>query len=442
MKKISILAFPIIISQLIFQLMVLTDIWMMSKMGILEIAAGGLAGAIFSFLFVISSSMVSVVTNLLATLSGQGQLGPGKDIDIRRLLKSGVLLSGLICLVLLPVFYLMPQLFVLLNQDPTITNVAMEYIHSLKWSILPTLLLLVLRSLPVVSGTPQVILWLSITTVLLNFVASYLFAFSLNLGISGLGWGTTAASLLTVIVFSYWLFNQSRYRHFRPWGLWKEYKLSSVFPIMKMGLSVALATLAEFTLISGAALMAGTLGTVFLAVHQIALQVLSFSWNIVFGFAQATAIIIGTQFGAKATKSTLKKTAIGGLLLATLTSVLIASLVVLYPQLLIRAFASSRDNLFTELVNILPEVMLVAASCFVVDAWQLTALNILRGMHIVRSPAVITVVGYCFIGLPVAWLLMANFQLKGIWMGIGLGLAVSGCFLLARLHFSLKRLAF
>ncbi|NQY66082.1 MAG: hypothetical protein HRT38_20885 [Alteromonadaceae bacterium] len=51
---------------------------MMSKMGILEIAAGGLAGAVFSFLFVISSRLVSVVTNLLATISEQGQLGPNK----------------------------------------------------------------------------------------------------------------------------------------------------------------------------------------------------------------------------------------------------------------------------------------------------------------------------------------------------------------------------
>ena len=94
MKKIAIIAFPIIISQLVCQLMVLTDIWMMSKMGILVIAAGGLAASVFSFLVVISSSMVSVITNLLATISGQSQLNSNKNIDIRRLIKSGILLSA------------------------------------------------------------------------------------------------------------------------------------------------------------------------------------------------------------------------------------------------------------------------------------------------------------------------------------------------------------
>ena len=335
----------------------------------------------------------------------------------------------------------MPQLFVMLKQDPVIISVAMKYIHTLKWSMLPTLLLLVLRSLPVVLGNPRIVLWLSLSTVILNFVASYLFAFYLNLGVSGLGWGTTFAGVVATIGFSYWLFTQLRYKHYKPWGQYREYKLSSVAPIIKMGVSVAQATLAEFTLISGAALMAGSLGTVFLAVHQIALQVLSFSWNIVFGFSQATAIIIGIQFGAKASKSALKITAINGMILATLASALIASIVIFYPQLLISLFASSEDNLFPELINILPGVMLIAASSFVIDAWQLTALNILRGMHIVRSPAVITVVGYCFIGLPVAWLLMANFQLNGIWLGIAFGLAVSGFLLLAQLHFAIKRLA-
>jgi len=89
----------------------------------------------------------------------------------------------------------------------------------------------------------------------------------------------------------------------------------------------------------------------------------------------------------------------------------------------------------------LPGLMLVAAACFVVDAWQLTGLSILRGMKIVLGPALLTGVGYCLVGLPAAWYLMPMFHLQGIWMGIGIGLGVTGCLLLVQVWISLNNLS-
>jgi len=178
-----------------------------------------------------------------------------------------------------------------------------------------------------------------------------------------------------------------------------------------------------------------------LAVHQIALQILSFSWNIAFGIAQATSMEVGLHFGAGEKKAVIKKTAANGLLLATVCSAVIGGIFILYPDALTAVLASEQDVLFDELVLILPTVILVTASCLVVDAWQLMALNILRGLKIVTGPALLTAVGYCLAGLPAAWLLMANFQLAGIWAGIGLGLGLTGILLLVQLKISVKRLA-
>jgi MATE family multidrug resistance protein len=62
-------------------------------------------------------------------------------------------------------------------------------------------------------------------------------------------------------------------------------------------------------------------------------------------------------------------------------------------------------------------------------------------MKIVFAPAVITGVGYLLAGLPAAWYLMQTFQLQGIWMGIGLGLGVTGCLLLVQVSLNLNKLA-
>jgi len=119
---------------------------------------------------------------------------------------------------------------------------------------------------------------------------------------------------------------------------------------------------------------------------------------------------------------------------------LIGLLFSINPQWLSQWFAKPGDALFGELVDMLPGLMLVAAACFVVDAWQLAGLNILRGMKIVFGPALITGIGYCLVGLPAAWYLMPLFQVQGIWMGIGIGLAVTGCLLLVQVKFSLNKL--
>ncbi|WDE09845.1 MATE family efflux transporter [Thalassomonas haliotis] len=441
MKKLVKLAVPLIISQLVAQLMVLSDVWMMAKISVTTLAAGGLAASVYGFIFILVHSVIGSSANLLAIACGEQGQGRGNDRKIREIVKGSLLLSVLISLALLPLFAHLAALFVFFGQDEAIIVIAMQYLDMLKWAMLPTLLLLVARSFAVAFAAGKSVLWITVISVGLNIVLSYFLAFYLHLGVSGIGAGTAIAAFITAAGYIFWLFTRVNYRCYRPWRLWSEYRLATTLPLIKIGSAVALATLTEYSLISGAALMAGTLGAVSLAVHQIALQILSFSWNIAFGIAQATSIEVGQQFGAGFGKAEIKKTSIKGLVLATAISAVIGTVFILSPNALTSLLASEQDVLFQELVSVLPAVILVTACCLVVDAWQLMALNILRGLKIVNMPALLTAVGYCLAGLPAAWLLMADFQLAGIWAGIGLGLALTGILLLLQLQVSMKNLA-
>ncbi|WDE07571.1 MATE family efflux transporter [Thalassomonas viridans] len=441
MKKLVKLAVPLIISQLVAQLMVLSDLWMMAQISVTTLAAGGLAASVYGFVFILVQSVIGSSANLLAIACGGLRQGQASARQIREIIKGSILLSGLLSLVLLPLFYFLPLLFALAGQEAQIIAIGMQYLDMLKWAMLPTLLLLVARSFAVAFGAGKSVLWVTVASVGLNIILSYGLAFGLDLGVAGIGMGTTIAAVVTALAYMLWLFTRPGFYRYRPWTLWCEYRLATALPLVKIGSAVALATLTEYSLISGAALMAGTLGAVSLAMHQIAMQVLSFSWNIAFGIAQATSMEVGQQFGAGASKAAIKKTAVNGLLLASLCSAAIGLVFICYPGALTALLANEQDALFDELVLILPGVILVTASCLLVDAWQLMALNILRGLKIVTGPAILTAVGYCLAGLPAAWLLMANFQLAGIWAGIGLGLALTGILLLIQLKISVKRLA-
>lgn len=434
MKKILALAFPLIISQLIAMALVLTDVWMMSRLSVSAIAAGGLGASVFSFIFIIASSTVSCVANLIAIAYGQRIARPEfGNQQIRLAVKGAVMLSVFLSVILTFSFAFVPELLALAGQPSELAAPAMQYIDTLKWAMLPSLLLLVLRGLTSAFGNVRSIMVMSLMTVTLNVPISYVLAFELDLGLAGLGAGTSMAALIVMLGYGAWVFKRPQYKSFAPWLNIEEYSLKLMNPLLAMGLPIALAALLEHGLIYGGTLMAGTIGVAALALHQILLQCLSFTWNINFGFAQAAAILVGQDFGADDYEG-IKRTSIRSFALTSVLSIVLAGGFMLWPELIAGMF-----NLDAELTKLLIAVLWVVALSFIVDAWQLLAINLLRGMKIVVTPTIMTAIGYWLFGLPAAWLLMQKFGLGGIWAGIGIGLGVTGILLLAQLLASLNR---
>lgn len=434
MYKILSLAFPLIISQLIGMALVLTDVWMMSRLSVSAIAAGGLGASIYSFVFIIASSTVGCVANLIAIAYGQRIARPEYgNQQIRLAVKGAVLLSLLLTAVLTVLFTFTPQLLYVANQPKELVTPAMEYVDTLKWAMLPTLLLLVWRGLTSALGNVRSIMVMSLLTVALNVPISYLLAFQLELGLAGLGAGTSLAALIVMVGYGYWVFKRSDYASFAPWKNLDEYSISLLKPLLVMGLPIALAALLEHGLIYGGTLMAGAISVASLALHQILLQCLSFTWSVNFGFSQAAAILVGQSFGAD-DHDEIKRISIRSFGLTTAISIVIAGGFMIWPELVAATF-----NLDDELSILLTSVLWVVALAFIVDAWQLLAINLLRGMKIVVGPTVMTAIGYWLFGLPAAWILMTKYQLAGIWGGIGIGLGATGILLLLQLLQVLRR---
>jgi MATE family multidrug resistance protein len=236
-----------------------------------------------------------------------------------------------------------------------------------------------------------------------------------------------------MIGYGYWVFKRNEYLPFAPWKNVDEYSLSLLKPLLVMGLPIALAALLEHGLIYGGTLMAGAISVAALALHQILLQCLSFTWSVNFGFSQAAAILVGQSYGAE-DYDEIKRISIKSFGLTTILSIIIAGGFIIWPELIAGMF-----NLSGDLTVLLASVLWVVALSFIVDAWQLLAINLLRGMKIVMGPTVMTAIGYWLFGLPAAWLLLEKYELAGIWGGIGIGLGVTGILLLAQLVAAIKR---
>ena len=437
MKKINYLALPLIVSQLISVALVLTDVWMMSRISVEALAAGGLGASVYTFVFVVSSSIVGCVANLIAIAYGQRAARPEyASKQVRLAVKGAVLLAVVLTIAISFAFAFVPHLLILADQPAQIVEGAMSYADAMKWALLPSFLLLVLRGLTSAFGRVRSIMVMSILTVVINVPISYCLAFVFNMGLAGLGYGSSISALIVMLGYGVWVFNRSEFMQFAPWSNLDEYSIRLMKPLLSLGIPIALAASLENGLIYGGTLLAGTIGVMALALHQILLQCLSFAWNINFGFSQAAAILVGQDFGANNPEG-IKQTSVRSFSIITIISVVLSAVFILWPDFILSLFGVDASN--TAFTHMFTSVIWVVALCFVVDGWQLLAINLLRGMKIVNRPTVSTAVGYWLFGLPSAWYLMERMGLEGIWAGIGVGLAVTGVLLLIQLNTAINK---
>lgn len=438
MKKILSLATPLIISQLISMALVLTDVWMMARLSVADLAGGGLGASVYTFVFLVAGSTVGCVANLIAIAYGQAVARPEfGHRQIRLAIKGAVILSVVLSILLTFLFVYAPQFLMFARQPESTITIAMRYLDTLKWAMLPTLLLLILRGLTSNFGDAKSVMIMSLVTVILNIPLSYGLAFTLNMGIAGLGIGTALAASFVLIGYSIWVFKRPVYYKYAPWRQLDEYSWKLVIPLLSMGLPIAIAAGLEMGLIYGGTLMSGMIGIASLALHQILLQCLSFTWNINFGFSQAAAILVGKDYGSNNFEG-IKATAKRSFALVTVLSAVLAVVFIMWPDAIASLFQLD-DQGDTDLTRMLSSLIWVVALSFVVDAWQLLAMNLLRGMKIVIVPTIMSGIGYWLFGLPSAWYLMKHYQLAGIWGGILVGLAVTGVMLLIHLVSKLKQ---
>ncbi len=213
MKKIISLALPLIVSQLIAVALVLTDVWMMSRISVEALAAGGLGASVYTFIFVVSSSIVGCVANLVAIAYGQRAARPEfANKQIRLAVKGAVLLSVVLTLVISFLFAFIPHLLILADQPAEVIKGAMSYADAMKWALLPSFLLLVLRGLTSAFGRVRSIMVMSLLTVIINVPISYCFAFVLNMGLAGLGYGSSLAALIVMLGYGIWVFDRQEFK--------------------------------------------------------------------------------------------------------------------------------------------------------------------------------------------------------------------------------------
>jgi len=188
--------------------------------------------------------------------------------------------------------------------------------------------------------------------------------------------------------------------------------------LLRLGLPAATQILFELAAFTGAAVLAGKIGAIPLAAHQIALNCAAASYMVPLGISSATAVRTGNAWG-RGKPGEAHRAGHAGIVLGCGFMACCAIVFLAIPKPLARIFSPD-----PAVVQAGASLLLIAAAFQLFDGLQIVMTGALRGIGNTRLPMLANLFGYWAFGLPVGWWLGLRLGMGvfGIWIGLCVGL--------------------
>ena len=443
-RALSVLAVPLILTQLAQVALTTTDTVMMGLLGTTELAAGGLAIVIFNQIRTMGVGLVTSVGNQVASAAARAEQAshgtedtpepshPAYD-EVRAVVRASLAVATLAGIVGAGVMILIGRLLSRLGQDATVVGLVQHMLYALAPGLLPCLWFQAVRQFTVGMRRPQALLRITLASIAVNAGLNWVFihgAFGFpRLGLTGVGIATSTVYLLSFLAL------YVAARRDPTLGPPLTLRLTRTDPavltrLLGLGVPIALTYGSEAGFFSVTALMAGSFGPDALAAHTAVNQLIYIVFQVAVGLSHAASINVSRELelGNHETARRIKNTALA-CAAAVMTCVGILYLTV--PRLVLAPFLETGSD---RALTIAGHLLLVAALLQFFDCAQNIGVGLLRGLHDTKSGFRFTVIGYWIIGLPAAWLLsrVLGLETVGIWLGLLAGLAATAALLLRR----------
>jgi MATE family, multidrug efflux pump len=418
------LASPIILSQIAQVLMGFVDTVMSGHAGAVEQAVVGLGVALWIPVFIGLMSVVQAVSPIIAH-----HFGAGDRDAVARDAREGIwlaLFAGLVPLSLVP---WAPQLLMVAGIESGLAARAGLFL----WGIglgLPAAL--VYRSLAFYSASinqTRPIMVLAFVGLGINAFLNWILIYGHfglpAMGGAGCGWATGVGMWMALIGLVAWTAHAPAYKDYCVWQSWRLPKWRIQRQLLRLGLPMGGAGLAEVAAFSSVAVLVGRFGEVQIAAHQIALNFSALVFMFPMGLSAAIGIRVGHSLGAGDAQRARFVAWSGiavGLIIATLA---------IGPIILLRHQVAAVYSTDGAVQAVAANLLLFAAFWQLFDATQVCAIGALRGYKVTVMPMVLMLTAFWVIGVPSGtWLAYRGIvvgepmRVYGFWVGLVIGLAL------------------
>lgn len=418
-RRLAALALPVAATQVSTMLLGVVDTLMLGRFSIEALSAASLANVWVWGTLHLAMGILFGIDPIVAQAHGAGD-GARAAFALQR----GLVLSLLLSLPLAGLWVGTEEFLLAMGQAPTLAAAAERYTLLQIPSIPFFLGFVVLRQFLQCREIVRPALWVILGANVVNAAGNWALIFG-NLGMPRLGLdgaalatGLCRVSCLAGLAMLVWRFDLLA-------GAWRPWSRRALAPrglaeILRIGLPVGVQVSLEAWAFSGAALLAGLLGTGPLAAHTIVLNMAALSFMMPLGVGLAAVTRVGNLIGARRPDDAQRAAWVA---LGLGAGVMAAS------AALFLALRHELPRLYTgdlAVVALAAGILPIAAAFQVFDGVQVVACGVLRGMGRTRPAAVFNGISYWLLGLPLGgWLaLRAGWGLAGIWWGLCIGLAV------------------
>lgn len=425
------LALPLAASQAGSQLMGLVDVAVLGRLGEVELAASGIGNAVFFAVSILGMGIVLGVDPLISQW-----MGAGDELRARRVMWQGIWLALAVSCVLTLVMIAGAIALPLLG-TPQMVSAARTYLLIRMLSLVPFLLYFVVRSYLQAHGVTRPMIISMLVANVVNLGADIVLVFGGSvlpewtgplraipaMGVAGAAIATVVCAFvqLAIVLAAAMAIEVPAPVDHRP----DRREMGEAF---RVGLPVGLQMGAEVGVFALVALLAGRLGPLQLAAHQVVISLASFTFTVGVGVATAGSVRVGLAIGSRNRRGT--RTAghvafVGGAIVMGVSALAFA----LFPRAIAR-IVTDQENVIAVAIPLL----IVAAVFQLSDGVQAVGAGVLRGAGDTRYAFIANVVGHWLVGLPVALYLgfTRNMGVVGLWWGLCVGLTVVAVLLFVR----------
>ncbi|MFK7873827.1 MAG: MATE family efflux transporter [Oligoflexales bacterium] len=398
------------------------DMMMLGPLGESILAAAGVCSNILNIVILfslgIAHAMSPMISHSLAT-------DPGHARHIYyQSLKGGFVISCFVCIVYGMIIWFLPSLV-----HPNLLEPARLYLIMAAPGIIPSALTQIARSALDACNKSQLSTNILYGGIVCNIVLNWLFIYGFGpipaMGISGAALATTIARIFMMLASLYYA-----HKHLplsRAVTSWK--------PLIKNSSVVTLQIICEAGAFHLCSIIAGKLGEIDAAAHQIALNLATLTFTMPLGYSHAQSIFFAS-IREKYTHLELLNTAWKFLRIALVFGLCTACLFTFLGSYLASWYTQSEV-----VINLCGQLLLWTALMQLGDAIQATTTGILRGLNDMNIPTAINVFSWWIVALPLGTYLcfQGGWKTHGLWMALVCGVFINAVCMISRLRYLLKK---
>jgi len=432
-KQLLRLAAPLLAAQLLSTATGVVDTIMSGHYHANDLAAVAVGNSLWLPLFLLVSGMLIATTSMVARFHGAGD----KQAIVTTTQQS-IWLALIAALVAAVALMNVGPVLVWLGLEPELIRITDGYLYAVAFGFPAAAIFNGLRGFTEGMGRTKPYMISSLLAFLANIPLNYALIYGVwglpEMGGVGCGWATAMSMWMQVLVLLWFTSRPKKYAGIRLYRRWQKPQLLEMRKVFSLGFPIAIAVFAEVSIFSAIALLLAPLGALVVAGHQVALSVSHMIFMLPLSLSQAITIRVGFFLG-RGEQQQANAVARTGIMGAALLSMFTMTMILCFRETIVAWFTSD------------VEVQLLAASVFVFmavyqfpDHVQIAANAALRAYHDTRVPLLLILLAYWVVALPLGYILARTDWLvepiaaQGFWIGLLVGLAITGVLLTLRLY--------